>query len=43
MLSKVVFHHNNDKAHEILIFGLKMYFGCTDSLGVEKSQNLEVL
>ena len=43
MFSKVVFHHNSDKALEILIFGLKLYFGCTDSLRVEKLQNLEVL
>ena len=42
-MSKVVFYQNSDKALEILIFGLKLYFGCTDSLGAGKLQNLEVL
>lgn len=43
MFSKVVSHHDSDKALETLNFGLKLYFGCTDSLGVEKSQNIEVI
>ena len=30
-MSKVVFHQNSDKALEILIFGLKLYFGCTNN------------
>ena len=42
-VSKVVFHHNSDKALEILIFGLKLYFHCTKSLEARKLQNLEVL